>query len=100
MNNNYINSFKKNDIINVISKPNRTMEAPEINALLNYENNKIRVPLFIKKEDAEGGDFYYLGDMYPVKFEQITIKDNKKAVDIEFKLFNPVEENLLNYFLN
>ena len=100
MNNNYINSFKKNDIINVISKPNRTMEAPEINALLNYENNKIRVPLFVKKEDAEGGDFYYLGDMYPVKFEQITIKDNKKAVDIEFKLFNPVEENLLNYFLN
>lgn len=57
--------------------------------------------LFVKKNDGEGSDFYYMGKMKYNSFEDRTMKDKDGAdvsvVNIHFDMENPVPQNLFNY---
>lgn len=60
--------------------------------------------LFVKKNDDEGSDFYYLGNMIYNSFEDTkmtAIKDGKSeqvpVVNIQFAMQNPLPQNLYNY---
>ncbi len=85
----------------VISKPKRTMSSPEICALKQFKERNLRIPLFIKKSDDEGKEFYYLGNMKPIEFSETTMpvknKPAQNVISITCELEKPVEENLLNY---
>ncbi|MDD5959407.1 MAG: DUF3427 domain-containing protein, partial [Methanobrevibacter wolinii] len=65
-------------------------------------NKNLKIHLFIKKHDSEGKDFYYIGQVKPVKWEQTTIKNDKgkelPIVNFKYKLNNPIKEDLYNYF--
>ena len=71
-------------------------------AIINAQN-QMRLPLFVKKHNGEGTDYYYMGDVNPVEnfFEETFIKDdNNKDVSVVkllFKLSTPVESRLFNY---
>lgn len=63
----------------------------------------MKVLLFIKKDDAEGKDFYYIGKMitdFDSK-EQTQIPNEKgqmlPVVNIQFDIVPPVPQNLFNY---
>ena len=83
------------------SKPQRKLSNSTLNSIKN--DRKIRLPLFIKKHNGEGSDFYYMGDIQPVDqtFEETYIKNDKNidvsVVKVVLKLNNPVESRLFNY---
>lgn len=75
-------------------------DSNEVIRIKDYKNG-LRIPLFIKKSNNEGNDFYYMGDLEPIKFIDSTIKNNLgqqlSIVNIIYNLKNPVEENIYEY---
>ena len=63
----------------------------------------MRLPLFIKKSDDEGLDFYYMGDLQAIseKFNETNMEteDSSKVsvVKMEFMLDQPVDYRLYKY---
>lgn len=60
--------------------------------------------LFVKKSDDEGSDFYYLGNMIYNSFEDTKMNSEKDGkiekvpvVNIQFRMKNPVPQQLYNY---
>jgi superfamily II DNA or RNA helicase len=85
-----------------MSKSNRKRESKDVKSILG-ENGAIRLPLFIKKNNDEGQDFYYMGDVSPKlnQTEQTSMKnDSGKMVSVVKILFNlkeAVSDALYNY---
>lgn len=79
------------------------LDSKEPLAIMDWKTNHIRIPLFIKKSDGEGRDFYYMGDVEPIRAEQQTIKSNGKElpiVNILFHLKHAVRQDIYGYFEN
>jgi len=85
-----------------MSKSNRKVESKDVQAILG-KNGLIRLPLFIKKSNDEGLEFYYMGDMNPNLNKVVPAKmknDDGKSVSvvkIDFDLKTPVIDNIYNY---
>lgn len=85
-----------------MSKNNRYLTSPEIVRLKN-ENEPLRLPLFVKKSNDEGVDFYYMGEMTAIQnsYEETTIKnedgDNLPVVTMRFDLNPPVAPRIYQY---
>lgn len=78
------------------SRSNRKVDSEEIKNVIASE----RILLFVKKEDAEGTDFYFMGDVsiIPNSIAQSEMPDSKKPiVHFKFQLEQPVVENIYNY---
>jgi len=78
------------------SRSNRKLESNEIKNVIDSN----RILLFVKKEDAEGTDFYFMGDVniVPESIEQAVMPNsNTPIVHFKFKLEQPIEENLYSY---
>jgi len=86
-----------------MSKSKRKLSSPDVQSIRNHEALGLRMPLFIKKTDDEGKDFYYVGDVQPMddSFKQGTMKTDKgktvSVVQLVFKLDNPVEDGIYEY---
>jgi len=81
------------------SKANRTLESSEIQKLVS---NSFALHVFVKKDDTEGTDFYYLG-RGTVHNPEETTQTNKEGkpipiVEMEVQLGSPVETALYDYF--
>jgi hypothetical protein len=85
-----------------MTKSNRTLQSREVQLMKNHQNN-FRMPLFVKKNNDEGLEFYYMGDITPVEesFEQTSmLNDSGKQVSvvkINFMMKVPVAEPMFNY---
>ncbi len=83
------------------TKSPRTMNSPEVQKLLQPEEWNIRV--FAKKSDNEGTEFYYLGEVKPVKESIIELEklnqngEKKKVVEMFLKFLEPIDVNLYRY---
>lgn len=87
------------------SKNKRTLESPDVKTILNSLTNGLDLRLFIIKDDAEGGDFYYLGSLtlIPSSVEEMlrTLeKGDESIVTMQFKLDTPVSDPLYRYITN
>ncbi|WP_412972120.1 DUF3427 domain-containing protein [Glaciecola sp. MF2-115] len=84
------------------TKNKRSLNSPEVRALLNQNVNNLRVPLFIRKEAAsEGSARYYIGEMSAIKgSEKETMVGGQKAVSIDFELDQPVPQKLYQHLVN
>ena len=97
----YEDKFLTNSILEWYSKSNRTLKSKDVITIKNSEG--LRLPLFIKKSNDEGKDFYYMGDVSPVQNsfkEEKMKKENGKTVPVvylQFLLKVPVEKSLFNY---
>lgn len=98
---NYEDRFINNLEFEWMSKSNRTIASPEITLLREHKN--LRTPLFVKKSNDEGVDFYYMGELTPIpdSFEQKSmVNDSDKqipVVKISFQINPPVDDALFNY---
>jgi len=96
----YEDGFINKNEFQWMSKSKRNLKSPDV---VTIRENKIRLPLFIKKSNDEGTEFYYMGDVTPIDktFEQTTLTDDHgkpvSVVKVIFKMNTPVEENLYNY---
>jgi hypothetical protein len=98
----YKDSFVDNTKFTWMSKSRRTLTSPDVQAIQNYKEG-LRIPLFVKKSNVEGADFYYMGEMEPIensfRQEKMPTGDGNEVpvVQIDFNLNKPVEESLYNY---
>ncbi len=89
-----------------MSKNKRKLTSPDVSQILEQDLTNIRIPLFVKKSNAEGNDFYYLGNMLVKKesaVEKLIVNDDGKnvsVVEMNFSLLSPVEKSLYDYLLN
>jgi len=99
----YDDIFIDNTTFNWMTRNRVKVDSKETVAIMDWKANHIRLPLFVKKSDGEGRDFYYMGDVEPIKAEQQTIKSDGKdlpIVNILFHLRNAVRQDLFGYFEN
>jgi superfamily II DNA or RNA helicase/HKD family nuclease/SOS-response transcriptional repressor LexA len=78
------------------SRSNRRLDSGEIKNVINSN----RILLFIKKEDGEGTDFYFMGDVSIINdsIEQSHMPDSTiPVVHFKFHLKKPVIESLYQY---
>jgi superfamily II DNA or RNA helicase len=98
----YEDEFLNNQEFQWMSKSKRTLESSDVKTIRNHQDG-LRIPLFIKKSNDEGIDFYYMGDVHPIddSFEQTTLPtDDGKSVSVVqlvFRLNHPVEDHLYEY---
>ena len=100
---NYQDRFVNPSHLIYMSKNRRNLNSPDVMAIRNQEASRMRIPFFPKKNDDEGLDFYYLGDLQsiPQNFENATMSieggTQVSVVKMEFILDKPVEYRLYKY---
>jgi len=94
---NYNDYFVNSSVFAWESRSNRKMESSEIQDVINSD----RILLFVKKEDGEGTDFYYLGDasILPGSISQDITDKGSPVVHFKFQLDKPVIDDLYNYII-
>jgi superfamily II DNA or RNA helicase len=101
----YEDIFLNNQEFQYMSKSKRTLNSPDVSTIRKNQNG-LRMPLFIKKSNDEGIDFYYMGDMTPKEnlFEQTTMPNDDgnpvSVVKMIFILKHPVVDYLYDYLMD
>ena len=93
----YEDVFIDNTRFSWMSRSRRTSKSDEVAALINQPKNNIKIMLFVKKDDAEGNDFYYLGKMKYNSFEDTKMACGDSVVNIQFDMEKPIPNHLYNY---
>jgi superfamily II DNA or RNA helicase/HKD family nuclease len=100
----YEDRFLNNVDFEWFSKSGRRLNSPDVVTIKNHHQG-LRIPLFIKKNDVEGTEFYYMGDVCPVEdsFKEEKMQDDRGSyipvVKLLFKLDRPVEDGLYAYIV-
>ena len=100
----YEDHFVSNHEFAWMSKSNRTLRSNDVMAIRHQVD--LRLPLFIKKSNDEGTEFYYMGDVFPIKdsFEETLMPDDngKKipVVKVRFRLKYEARNGLYQYLTN
>lgn len=98
----YEDKFVNTKEFDWMSKSNRNINSKDVQSILG-KNGPIRLPLFIKKNNDEGMDFYYMGEVSPElnKIKQTTMCNDSgnqvSVVKIRFNLANSVSTSMYNY---
>lgn len=98
----YEDEFVNNKEFDWMSKSNRTISSNDVQSILGYKGF-IRLPLFIKKNNDEGTDFYYMGEVSPdlAQVKQTTMQNDQgkqiPVVKIRFNLASPVTTTMYSY---
>lgn len=98
----YEDKFVNTKEFDWMSKSNRKINSKDVQSILG-KKGAIRLPLFIKKNNDEGMDFYYMGEVSPElnQVEQTTMSNDGgkqvSVVKIRFNLANPVTPTMYNY---
>ncbi|MEG0918813.1 MAG: DEAD/DEAH box helicase [Anaerovoracaceae bacterium] len=97
----YRDSFINQNVFSWMTRNGVSKKSKEVTEIKNWDESGLRIPLFIKKSDNEGSDFYYMGDVEPIDFEEERILNDKgkslPIVNITFKMKDEVEEGIYNY---
>ncbi|MEG0380996.1 MAG: DUF3427 domain-containing protein, partial [Kurthia sp.] len=94
------------ELLKWYTKSRRSLESPEVKNILLSAENEVPIYIFIKKEGAEGTDFFYLGegdiDLSSVREEKVMNNEEKELgiVTMNIKLRNSVEKSIYNYLKN
>jgi superfamily II DNA or RNA helicase/HKD family nuclease/SOS-response transcriptional repressor LexA len=98
----YEDVFVNNKEFDWMTKSNRTINSNDVKSILG-KNGPIRLPLFIKKNNDEGMEFYYMGEVIPNlnQVKQTTIPNDAgnllSVVKIRFNMTNPVNPAMFVY---
>lgn len=101
----YEDGFISNSEFEWMSKSKRTLSSPDVLSIRNYTSG-LRLPLFIKKGNDEGTEFYFMGDITPIEnsFRQTSISNDSgrqvSVVKISFHMNWPVEDSIYEYLTN
>jgi len=94
----YEDKFLNQSEFQWMSKSNRSLKSGDVVSIKESSKTNMRIPLFVKKSNDEGIDFYFIGDVSPIEssFEQKTIA-GKSVVQLTFKIEHEVDYNLYKY---
>lgn len=98
----YEDKFVNSKEFDWMSKSNRKINSRDVQSILG-KSGPIRLPLFIKKNNDEGVDFYYMGEVTPEmdNVEQTTMSSDSgkqvSVVKIRFRLSTTVSTSMYTY---
>ncbi len=99
----YEDCFINSGIFSWMTRNGVRSNSNEAVAIRNAVRDGLKIYLFVKKEDAEGKDFYFLGEIVPIKDIETTIvgKNDRKLpiVNFEFKMLDEVREDIYDFLL-
>lgn len=97
----YEDKFISKSVFSWMTRSNKNIESSEVVEILNYESSNLKIELFVKKEDGEGTDFYYLGSVMPIHVSETTITNDKEErlpiVNIKYKLNTVIRDDIYDY---
>ncbi len=108
----YGDEFDKNNtkIFYWFTRNNVALDSKEVRDIVESKKTGLCLPLFIKKDDDEGADFYYMGRVFPINQIETTILINKKdkktntitqryvpIVKFTFEMEHEVREDMYEY---
>ena len=98
---NYGDEFLAPDMFRWFSRNRLTTESKEVLEIINHKKLNNDIHLFIKKDDGEGTDFYYLGETSVVEdsAQNETMPDGKSVVTMNMQLQEPVQANIYHYLV-
>ena len=96
---NYGDEFLNQELLKWYTRSNRTLKSPEVQTIIEAEENNIDIHIFVKKDDGEGSDFYYLGKATPDKksVEQTEMEDKKSVVTMNMIMEHAVDNKIYSY---
>ncbi len=98
----YEDRFESKTELKWMTKNNRTLNSPDVKKILKIKN-PMRIPLFIKKSDNEGKDYYYIGELNLIEDKTFQTRmggdTNESVVSINFNISPQVEDSLYNYII-
>lgn len=99
----YEDQFINNQLFSWMTRSKVSLESPESQKIINYQKNGLKIYLFIKKSDGEGTDFYYMGKVAPIEYQQTEIENDKgqklPIMNFKMKLEHAVREDIYEYFV-
>lgn len=63
----YGDAFVNEEVFHWYTRSKRTLKSAEVQKITHHKSEGIDIHLFIKKEDGDGRDFYYLGEVDVIK---------------------------------
>ncbi|MEK5482655.1 DEAD/DEAH box helicase [Viridibacillus sp. FSL R5-0888] len=102
---NYGDEFIAPDLFRWFTRSKLTLDSKEVKAILSAKETNTAIHLFTKKDDGEGFDFYYLGEISVVesspKEESMVDKDGKEipVVTMNMVLEQPVQYDIYHYLV-
>lgn len=97
----YEDAFINNQTFSWMTRNGVSLTSRESVDIINYKETGLKICLFIKKSDGEGTDFYYMGEVEPIKWTETTIRNDKgkqlPIVNFVFRLKNSVREDIYEY---
>ncbi len=91
-----------NKIFSWMTRSKVSENSPEAQAIIHARENGLKILLFVKKSDGEGSDFYYMGEVNPIKWEQTTIQNDKgkllPIMNFKLELKNEARKDIFDYF--
>lgn len=99
----YQENFINAEVLTWSTRSRRTLESEEVKTILEADRLKIDLHVFVKKDDADGTEFYYLGKAHPDQASAIQAsmldKNNEpiSVVHMNLLLENAVESKLYGY---
>jgi superfamily II DNA or RNA helicase/HKD family nuclease len=103
---NYGDEFLNQDVLKWFTRSKRTLKSEEVQTIINAKENSVDIHIFVKKDDDEGSDFYYLGKATPQKesVQQAEMKDKNgqiiPVVTMNMVLEQSIENKLYHYIIN
>lgn len=62
---NYQEEFVNSEVLKWSTRSRRTLESEEVRTIIKADSRLINLHIFMKKDDGEGTEFYYLGKAHP-----------------------------------
>ncbi|MGG0238057.1 DUF3427 domain-containing protein [Bacillus rhizoplanae] len=94
---NYGDEFLNQEVLKWYTRSNRTLKSGEVQTIIEAEENNIDIHIFVKKDDDEGSDFYYLGKAIPDKKSvQQTEMQDKNGKELPVVAMNMVMEHAVD----
>lgn len=99
----YEDEFVNNGLFSWMTRSRVSMESTEAQEIIHYKERGLKILLFIKKSDGEGSDFYYMGQVTPVHWQQTVIKNDAgkelPIMNFQLKLEHSVRDDIYDYLV-
>ena len=97
----YEDEFINEQIFSWMTRSKVSIDSPESKEIINSAKTGLKIYLFIKKSDGEGTDFYYMGKVNPIAWEETTIQNDKGStlpiMNFKMKMEHPVRSDIYEY---
>ena len=97
----YEDQFVDPQVFSWMTRSRVSLDSTESQEIIHHERNGLKIYLFIKKSDGEGTDFYYMGRVRPIAWQETTIADKNgrllPIMNFRMRLAHTVRNDIYDY---